>query len=149
MYIKLLKRLEHNTHKVIEGRQFESKAKSNYFSKQNEDVREFEELNCLLLNTIYTKTSDETKVMGRQIYALEEKEHKNDKNEIFACMHRNLDPLIMQTVIESQFSGLIEKTIEFFESCFCGRWITACLDYVRAHEWLTDLINTIMRLVKI
>ena len=54
----------------------------------------------------------------------------------------------MQTVIDSKFKGLTEKTIEFLESC-CGRWITISLDYTRAHEWLTDLLNTIKRLVKI
>ena len=60
-----------------------------------------------------------------------------------------MDPLVMNTVIDSHFKGLTEKTIEFLESCCCGRWITALLDYIRAHEWLTDLLNTIMRLVKI
>ena len=86
--------------------------------------------------------------MGKRIYALEETKHKGDKREIFACMHRNMDPLVMQTVIDSKFKGLMEKTIELLESC-CGRWITAIMDYITAHEWLTDLLNTIMRLVKI
>ena len=87
--------------------------------------------------------------MGRLIYALEEKEHKNDKNNVFACMHRNMDPLIMQTVIDSQFIGFTEKAIVFLEgNCGCC-WITACTNYIRAHGWLTDLINTIIRLVKI
>ena len=87
---------------------------------------------------------------GRHIYALEEVKHHGDKKEIFACMHRNMDPLIMQTVIESKFKGLTEKAVEFLEShCCCGRWITNCLDYIRAHEWLTDFLNTIKRLVKI
>ena len=61
-----------------------------------------------------------------------------------------MDPWIMQTIIDSKFKGLTQKTIEFLEKIFCcGRWITALLDYIRAHERLTDLLNTIMRLVKI
>ena len=99
---------------------------------------------------VFAYSSDEIKIMGKHMYALEEAKHKSEKSEIFACMHRNMDPQIMKTIIDSQFKGLTEKTIEFLEkSCCCGRWITACLDYIRAHEWLTDLLNTIMRLVKI
>ena len=120
----------------------------NYFEK-HDDYGAINEINCLLLNTIFTKTNDEIKVTGRYIYALEEAMHRKNKNEIFACMHRNMDPLIMQTVIDSKFTGLTEKAIQFLESCCCGRWITTCLDYIRCHEWLTELLNTIMRLVKI
>ena len=150
-YKKLLNLLKHKTHGVTETEVRIAKTKiiSKYFSKHNEDVKVFEELNCLLLNTIFTKTNDETKFMGRNIYALEEEKHKNNKNEIFACMHRNMDPLIMQNVIDSKFKGLTEKAIEFIESCCYSRWITACLDYIKAHAWLTDLHNTIQRLVKI
>ena len=149
LYNKQFLLLEQKTHKVIKGRINKTKIMNNYYSKHSEDVGVFEELNCLLLNTIFTKKSDKTKVMGKHIYAHEEEEHKNDKNEVFACMHRNFDPLIMQTVIDSKFTGLTERAIVFLESNCGGRWITSCIDYIRAHEWLTDLLNTIMRLVKI
>ena len=148
LYQKLLQLSEYKTHKVIESRNNEIWVIRNYFKKHNEDTGVFEDLNLILLNMIFTKTSDETKVMGKLIYSLEEVLHKGNKNEIFACMHRNMDPLVMQTVIDSKVKGLTEKTIEFLESC-CGRWITISLDYIRAHEWLTDLLNTIKRLVKI
>ncbi len=148
---KLYRKLfQHKTHKVFKSRFNESNIIRDYFAKHDEDVEALEEFNCLMLNTIFTKTSDETKVMGKHIYALEEGKHNGDKNAIFACMHRTMDPLIMKTVIDSQFKGMTEKTIEFLEeSCCCGRWITACLDNIRSHEWLTDLLNAIMRLVKI
>ncbi len=150
LFRKLLDLFHHKTHKVIKSRFNQSKIIREYFANHDEDDRALEEINCLLLNTIFTKTSDETKIMGKYMYALEEAKHKSNKNEIFACMHRNMNPLIMQTIIDSHFKGLTEKTIEFLEESFCcGRWITACLDYIRAHEWLTDLLNTIMRLVKI
>ena len=148
VYRKIIQLLEHKTHKVIKSRNNETWIIRNYFTKHDDDTGVFEDLNILLLNTIFTKTYDEIKVMGRYIYSLEEVKHKGDKNEIFACMHRSMDQLVMQTVIESKFKGLTEKTIEFLESC-CGRWITISLDYIRAHEWLTDLLNTIKRLVKI
>lgn len=139
----------HKTHKVIKSRFNDTKILSNYFSNHS-DEGAFEEFNCLLLNTIFTKSCDETKVMGKLIYTLEEIKHKSEKSEIFACMHRNMDPMIMRTIIDSQFKGLTEKTIEFLEEiCCCGRWITACLDYIRAHKWLSDLLNTILRLIKI
>ena len=64
-------------------------------------------------------------------------------------MHKNMHPIIMQTVTKSKFKGLTEKTIEFLECCCCCRWITSCFDCVRSHEWLTDLLKTIIRLIKI
>ena len=57
--------------------------------------------------------------------------------------------MIMQNIVDSQFKGHAQKTIDFIEGCCTKRWITACFDFIIAHEWLTDLINTIKRLVKI
>ena len=124
--------MQHKTHKVLKSRNNDTWIIRNYFTK-HEDTGAFEDINILLLKTIFTKTCDETKVTGKLIYALEEVKHNGNKNEIFACMHRNMDPLIMQTVIDSKFKGLTEKTIDFLESC-CGRWITSCKDYIRANE---------------
>ena len=150
-YVQKLYRRLFKSHKAMKTRYNEAYVAmviKNYFIKHDEDSA-MEKINLLLHNTIFSKRSDEIKVMGRHIYALEKEEHKNAKNEIFACMHRKMDPLIMQTVIDSQFTGLTEKAIKILESCCCGRWITACFDYIRSHEWLTDLLNTIMRLIKI
>ena len=55
----------------------------------------------------------------------------------------------MQNIIDSQFKGLTQKTIDWLETCCKKRWITACLDFITAHEWLAELLNTIKRLVKI
>ena len=148
LFKKLLELFKNKTHNDIKRRFNNIMTLNDYFEKHDEDDA-IEKINLLLLNTIYTKKCDETKIIGRHIYALEEAKHKSQKNEIFACMHRNMDPLIMQTVIDSKFSGLTEKAIQFIESCCCGRWITDSIDYIRAHEWLTDLMNTIKRLVKI
>ena len=148
LHKKLFDQLEQKTRQITKSSFNKTVIIRKYFAK-HEDYFAIKDMNLLLLHTIFTKTNDETKDMGRHIYALEETKHKSDKNEIFACMHRNMEPLIMQTVIDSQFTGMTEKAIEFLESCCCGRWITICLEYIRAHEWLTDLINTIKRVVKI
>ena len=71
------------------------------------------------------------------------------ESEIYSCLHKNMDALNMQNIVDSQFKRLTKKTIDFLETCCKKRWITGCLDFITAHEWLAELLNIIKRLVKI
>ena len=119
------------------------------YSKDHDNDEIIERLNSFLLHIIFTKKTDETIVMCRELYSIESKIHENDKAEIFCCLHKNMDPLIMETVVNSQFKGLTKKCTDKLESCCKRRWITKSYDYSIAHEWMSVIINTTVRLVKI
>ena len=158
-----------NGHKVILNRQKTEKILLDDFTTSSDNS--IEELNVYLLHVIFTKPTDEAKEIFKKVYQIEERKYNGNTNEIFCSLHTNLDPLLMQTVIDSQFRGLVQKFIDFIENltfraarfrfrfyaCCPGevienvskyRWITGTFDYIKEHERLADLLGTISRLVK-
>ena len=113
------------------------------------DQDEIEKLNSFLLHVMFTRPTRDTKAMCKKLYAIEAQIHDYKEAEIFCCLHKNLDPFIMKTVIASQFKSTTQRFIECIEGCFKRRWITECADYIIANEWLNVLLKTTIRLIKI
>ena len=67
-------------------------------------------INSFLFHIIFTKSRDENKDICREIYAFEEEIHNSDKCEIYCCLHKNLDPLIMEYILETQFPGVMNSS---------------------------------------
>ena len=132
----------------LEGRDLEKSILESYFSNHGCDWV-IEELNTFLLHIILTKTFDEAKSMCRELYVLEAELHNNDKAEIFSCLHQNLDPLIMEQVLDSQFPGLKQLCIDKIENCCGKRWITKLNDLFKKNEVLMFLTKTLTKLIKI
>ena len=155
-----------NSHKVIMNRQKTVKILLDDITTCPDNS--IEGLNAYLLYVIFTKPTDETEEICKKVYQIEERNCNGNTNEIFCSLHKNLDPLLMQKVIDSQFRGMLQKSIDFIENltfraarfiyaCCTGevienvskyRWITATFDYIKEHERLSDLLGTISRLVK-
>ena len=57
------------------------------YQNNNENTEMIEKLNRLLLHSIFTKTSDETKLVCKQLYAILEKIHNKETSKIFSCLH--------------------------------------------------------------
>ena len=119
------------------------------YAEEHDNQIEIEKLNSFLLHMIFTKSTDETITMCKKLYAIESQVHDYNQAEIFGCLHRNLDPLIMQTVVESQFKTLTQRCTESIEKCFKKRCITEAFDYIKENEWLNIILGTTSRLIKI
>ena len=80
-------------------------------------------INSFLFHIIFTKSRDENVDICKDIYAFEEEIHNNDKCEIYCCLHKNLDPLIMEYILEIQFPGVIQKGLSYLKNIKC---LSAC-----------------------
>ena len=90
------------------------------------DSEVIKEVNIYLLRRILTKRVDVTAIICKQFYDLEVKVHKGKESEIFLCLHQNMDPLIVQNIIDYKFPGLKLKVINYLEKLVgkqCFLWI--------------------------
>ena len=108
-----------------------------------------EELNTFLLHIIFTKNSDEQMTLFKELYASESNMHNQNEAEIFACLHKTLNPIIMERVIDCQFPGLKQRSIEKIETLCGKRWITFLGDYLYRNEKIMYVAKIFSSLVKI
>ena len=111
----------------------------------NEDNKN-EEINSVLFHIILTKSKEEITSTCRAVYALEAVEHKNDKNEIYCCLYKNLDLSIMETILNIQFPSLFKKIMDYLENLAV---VSKCLDYIKETKCIQIFFNTMLRLFKI
>ena len=84
------------------------------FSDHHENAEVIKEMNSYLIHCIVTKSFDEVKKICQKVYKIEAKVHKNNKNEIFSCLHQKMDPSIMNIIVDSEFKGLTQKCIVLY-----------------------------------
>ena len=60
----------------------------------------------------------------------------NDEAEVFAYLHRNLDPALAMAITEAKFPGLKQRTINFIERKCSSKFITNFQDKLKT-EWTT------------
>ena len=109
-------------------------------------VDEIDKINSLLLHIIFTKSKDEIKDLCCKLYAFEEIIHEKDKCEIYCCLYKNLDPLILENIFNSQFPGIFQKVMDYIGNM---KLFSTCLDFIDDNDWIYVLKNTIIRLVKV
>ena len=74
----------------------------------------------------------------------------HDEAEVYAYLHKNLDPAITMAIDVAKFPGLKEKTIEKIEGCFRYKFITIFQDKLKT-EWHTlhKVFSTIGKIWKL
>ena len=119
------------------------------YSEEHKNEETLKKLNCFLLHTIMSEPLAETEAICSEVYAILEKIFKNDKREIFSCLHQDFDPLIMQNVVDSQFPGILKKITNKIEGTVKYPFITKFSDLMVVNERISTFKSTITRLIKI
>ena len=60
--------------------------------------------------------------------------YNHEEPEVFAYLHRNLDPALTTAISDAKFPGLLQKTIDSIEECVNYKFITKFQDNLRT-EW--------------
>ena len=115
------------------------------YSKCHGTKEDVDKINSLLLNLIFSESKEEIKKTCRDLYAFEEKVHNNDKSEIVCCLHKNLDPIIMEHILDNQFPGIIKKCMDYLDT---KKGFNIVFDFIEENEHFNNVKNTITRLVK-
>ena len=101
--------------------QYKSLKKFGENHDQNETIAE---TNIHLLNSIHTQTVDVNKEICVQFYDLEHQVHANNEAEIHWCLHKKMDPSVVENILDSGEPGCTTGCIEGFENLLGRRLIT-------------------------
>ena len=74
-----------------------------------------EKVNSLLLHLFFSKSKHEIRDICKRLYAIEMKIHKCDKSEIFCCLHKNMEAWVIESILNNQFPGLINKFMNYLQ----------------------------------
>ena len=119
------------------------------FETDRSNVKTVSEVNSYFLHLIHSQRTDETKKACRRLYEMEAKIQDYDEGRIFHSLHQHLDPSVAAAVEKAQFPGLTGRIVDCLECLFCSRWITWLQDKIITTEWLSELIATVMAIVRI
>ena len=125
------------------------------YERDHENPDTIELINTHLLHIIYTQEKDEAQKIFRKVYDVEDRLYKGNNSDIFYRFRTNFDPLVVSEILEAKFPGLTQATIDFLEGCFghccscCNRFITRIQDSVTKSEWMTQVLQTFIKMIKI
>ena len=117
--------------------------------EDHEDIAAIEDVNNFLLHTIHTEKIQKTIELCELYYALEADVHKKDVPEIFCCLHRRLDPIVITEVHETQYPGIRTRFFRWIEKKFKTNIITNIRNRIIQTERLGQLISTVQSVIKI
>jgi len=69
---------------------------------QNHDQNEaIENTNVHILNSLHTRKVDDNTGMCKLFYELEKEIHENNESKIHFCLHKKMDPKVVQNILDS------------------------------------------------
>ena len=116
------------------------------YSENHGKVEDNERNNVLLLHIIFFKSKYEIRGICKKLYEFESRIHNYNKSEIFCCLHKNIDPLVMEKILDNQFPGFARKCTNLFEKL---KVVRKCLGFFSHKSWFIVLKKLIARLIKI
>ena len=108
------------------------------FSKCPDNLKMLEKLNISFHYIISTQNNGQVESLSRDLYSRLEKIYDHNRAEIFSFLHKNMDPQIMENVVNSQFPGVAKKFIALIK----GKMVVF-------DKWILFAKETLTRLLKI
>ena len=117
---------------------------------ENHDQNEaIESTNIHILNSIHTQEVDDNIATCKLFYQLEHEIHKSNKSEIHLCLHRKLDPKVVENILDSGEPGCTAGCIAGFENCVQRRLITELQNKITKSKLMKEIIGTTTGIIKI
>ena len=117
---------------------------------ENHDQNEaIESTNVHILNSIHTQKVDNKIETCKLFYQLEQDIHKGNQSEIHLCLHKKLDPQVVENILDSGEPGCTTGCIERFENCVHRRLITELINKITKSPFIKEIIGTTIGIVKI
>ena len=79
------------------------------FSRSPDSLEVIEKLNITFHYIISQKNDKQIESVSIDLYSRLEKIYHHNRAEIFSFLHKNMDPLIMKNIVNSQFPGIAKK----------------------------------------
>ena len=119
------------------------------FGENHDQNETIDETNINLLNSIHTQTVDVNKEICVQFYDLEHQVHANNEAEIHWCLHKKMDPSVVENILDSGEPGCTTGCIQGFENLLGRRIITRLRNKITRSPKTKEVIGTIIGIIKI
>ena len=117
------------------------------YESNHEDINVIKQVNYYMFHVVSTQTKDKLLETCKTFYDAEASIHKNNKADIFCCMHNKLDPLICKAIIESKFPGFTQRTINKIEKISKRRFITEFQNMLTVNEKLSKVFHVFKKII--
>ena len=117
---------------------------------ENHDQNEaIESTNIHILNSIHTQKVDDNIATCKLFYELEQEIHKRNESKIHLCLHKKIDPKVVENILDSGEPGCTAGCIEGFENCVRKRLITELQNMITMSPIMKEFIGTTIGIVKV
>ena len=121
---------------------------NNYkINHENQDAVDM--TNIHILNIINSRTIEDVKKTCVTFYDLEEEIHGKVESEIHWCLHKKLDPKVIQRILDSKFPGCSDGCIKSLENLAGKRFIMNLQDKITKSEKIKETIGLMIGIIKV
>ena len=114
---------------------------------QNEAIQD--KTNIHILNSIQTQTVDDNNQTCGDLYDLEQQIHEKNESEIHLCLHKKLDPKVVENILDAREPGCTAGCIERFETRVGRRLVMELQDKITKSQRFKEIIGALWRAIKI
>ena len=122
---------------------------SKIYSENHDQNEAIENTNVHILNSIHTQKVDDNRDTCELFYQLEQEIHEHNQSEIYLCLHKKLDPKVVENILDSGEPGCTAGCIEGFEKCIGRRLIMKLQNKITSSRIAKEVIASTMGIIKI
>ena len=120
------------------------------YSENHDQSETIAKTNVHLLNSIHTRKIDENKDVCGLFYDLEQQIHQRNVPEIHLCLHKKMDPKIVENILKPTMPGYTVTFIERFENFIVNRRFFVELKNIIVKSLIMkEIVGTTKGLIKI
>ena len=120
------------------------------YSENHDQNETIFKTNIHILNSIYTQKLYDKKEICDFFYELEQQIHQNNVSEIHLCLHKKMDPKVVENILKPGLPGYTITCIERFENLLVNRrFIMLLHNKITRSLIIKEIIGTTKGLIKI
>ena len=119
------------------------------YSENHDQSETIENTNIHILNSINTQKVDDNISMCKLFYELEQELHEANVSKIHLCLHKKMDPKVVENIIDSGEPGCTAGCIEGFENCVGRRLIMELQDKITKSPIIKEILGTTIGIIKV
>ena len=119
------------------------------YRKKHEEKDTIERVNVHLMNIILSEKVTENVHTFNQFYDLEMELHGNVGSEIHRCLKRNLDPVIVENILDAKFPGCMEGCRKYFRKIISKPIFKILTDKITKSKKIKESFALVLTIIKI
>ena len=119
------------------------------YGKNHDLITDIENTNVHILNSIHSQKVEDNKFTCELFYHLEQQIHKSDESEIHLCLHKKMDPKVVDNILDSGEPGCTAGCIRKFEKIVGKRLIIELQNKITTSLIIKEITGTAIGIIKV